>query len=454
VTPGKQPSPHAQARKGSDSAAITPRSDPFHLADLAEALFGLIEHEVLVEGRRADRSIAHELAKHSELSLHEQYLLTYTIFSAFRWRGWFSDEAVPLPSRLLLATLLDGHDFEPIQRVWTSKAGYARSRLALLTPTSSLDARARATERILGLPPRRLDAWLLVPEWFRAEIAEPPGVGGLGARALELLESLQTPPPFWVRARETVETQVWSELRTHALDPRIHASITSAAVLPREADVMRLPPYERGDLEIQDLASQCVGAVCDPDPGERWWDVCAGAGGKALHLAERMRVKGLVIATDTHNARLREAARRARRSPLHNITTRVRVGEELAGKAGSFDGVLVDAPCSGLGTWRRNPEARWTTQRESIARLAELQFSLLQSVTRAVKPGGTIVYAVCTFTRAETTDVVARFLRSNTQFRLDPFPNPLSSEKTDGTLAIWPRDGDCDGMFIARLVRG
>jgi 16S rRNA (cytosine967-C5)-methyltransferase len=206
-------------------------------------------------------------------------------------------------------------------------------------------------------------------------------------------------------------------------------------------------------LEVQDVASQAVGLVCDPDPGERWWDACAGAGGKALHLAGLMGGKGLVVATDVNAARLKEAVRRARRSPFRNLTTKEWDGRHVAGKARSFDGVLVDAPCSAIGTWRRNPDARWTTDRQAIPRLAELQAGILHAAAPGVKPGGTLVYSVCTLTSPETTGVVRTFLEGHPEFQLDPFPHPFTGSATDGTLQIWPQDGDCDAMFIARMIR-
>src|SRR5262249_51214626 len=159
-----------------------------------------------------------------------------------------------------------------------------------------------------------------------------------------------------------------------------------------DADVHHLPAFERGALEIQDLAAQAVALGCDPDPGDRWWDVCAGAGGKALHLATLMGGKGVVVATDVNAARLKEAARRARRSPLRNVTTKLWDGRRVAGKPRSFDGVLVDAPCSAIGTWRRNPDARWTTTRDAISRLGEIQSQILDAAAPGVRPGGTLFY--------------------------------------------------------------
>ncbi len=229
--------------------------------------------------------------------------------------------------------------------------------------------------------------------------------------------------------------------------------MTHAAKLDPEADVHHLPAFTRGVLEIQDLASQAVGLACDPDPGERWWDACAGAGGKALHLAALMRGKGVVVATDSHAARLKEAVRRARRSPFRNLTTREWDGRHVAGKPRSFDGVLVDAPCSAIGTWRRNPDARWTLDREAIPRLADLQAKLLHAASAGVKPGGALVYSVCTPTPTETQGVVRGFLDAQPEFHLDPFPHPLTDTSTNGTLLIWPQDADTDAMFVARMVR-
>ena len=246
---------------------------------------------------------------------------------------------------------------------------------------------------------------------------------------------------------------LWAELPDGGLKPWVHRQVPTAAKLPIEADVHHLPAFERGALEIQDLASQAVGLACDPDPGERWWDACAGAGGKALHLAGLMGGKGLVVATDVNASKLKEAARRARRSPFRNLTTKEWDGRHVAGKPSSFDGVLVDAPCSALGTWRRNPNARWTTRRQAIARLAELQSQILHAASAGVRPGGTLLYSVCTLTPSETFGVIRPFLETHTDFRLDPFPHPLTGTPTDGTLLIWPQDADNDAMFLARMVR-
>jgi len=163
-----------------------------------------------------------------------------------------------------------------------------------------------------------------------------------------------------------------------------------------------------------------------------------------------------VVATDSHPGRLKEAARRARRSPFRNVTTKPWEGKATrhpAGKPKSFDGVLVDAPCSAVGTWRRNPDARWSLDPEAVPRLAALQLDLLLAGAAGVKPGGTLVYSVCTLTPAETHGVVREFLKAAPDFRLDPFPHPLDGAKTPGTVLFWPQDADTDALFVARMVR-
>ena len=317
----------------------------------------------------------------------------------------------------------------------------------------SWTARAEGLRRLLEGRPVTADPWRLFPPWLREHLPLPPGGGSPKTKYVELLQVLQTPAPLWVRAQNADEARLWAELARSGLKPWVHRRVTRAAKLEPDSDVHHLPAFERGELEIQDLASQAVGLACDPDPGDRWWDACAGAGGKALHLAALMGGKGVVVATDIHPLKLKEAARRAKRSPFRNLTTKEWDGRHVAGKPRSFDGVLVDAPCSAIGTWRRNPDSRWSIDRQAIPRLAELQLQILNAAAPGVRPGGVLVYSVCTLTPAETQGVVRAFLGAHPEFRLDPFPHPLTEASTDGTLLIWPQDADTDSMFIARMIR-
>ena len=184
--------------------------------------------------------------------------------------------------------------------------------------------------------------------------------------------------------------------------------MVNAARLPADTDLSAFEAYRSGHLTIHDISSQAVALACDPDPGERWWDVNADNGLHALHLAALMKGKGLVVATFDQERRRKAIALKLRSSPYHNITTRVWDGRHVAGKAATYDGVLVDAISSGIGTWRRNPDLRWTTFAEQIPELAAQQLHWLDIAGAAVKPGGTLVYTVATVTQSETTGVVER----------------------------------------------
>lgn len=427
---------------------------PDVLARAALDIASKVEAAVLKDGRHADRVLAFELKLRRDLARPDHRFVSEAAFSLFRWRGWL--EPLRLPSfegRLLLALLLDRPTIHPACRVLARLAGRDPDRLNALGDAPTWAARAEGFRRLLDGQPVTADPWRLFPDWLREHLPLPPGEGPAKLRYVEFLRVLQTRSPLWMRVQGAEDAAVWEELRRLGVKPWVHRKVRSAAKLDADVDVYHLPPFERGTLEIQDLASQAVGLACDPDSGERWWDACAGAGGKSLHLAALMKGKGLVVATDVVEGKLKEAAQRARRSPFRNISTKVWDGRHVAGKTGSYDGVLVDAPCSAIGTWRRNPDARWTLDRDAIVRLSLVQAEILKAASAGVKVGGTLVYSVCTVTPTETTGVVQTFLAAHPGFRLDPFPHPLDGDATDGQTLIWPQVADSDAMFVARMVR-
>src|SRR4029079_8707162 len=174
--------------------------------------------------------------------------------------------------------------------------------------------------------------------------------------------------------------------------------------------------FQNGEFEIQDLASQLVGHACAPKPGETWWDVCAGEGGKTLHLADLMANKGVVWASDRHTRRLDTLKRRAARAQIFNYRVAPWDGAAKLPTKTKFDGVLVDAPCSGIGTWQRNPHARWTTSLTDVQELSVTQRPLLLHVAHSVKPGGKLIYSVCTLSREETINVTEFFQNERKDF--------------------------------------
>jgi 16S rRNA (cytosine967-C5)-methyltransferase len=374
--------------------------------------------------------------------------------SLFRWWGWI-EPLGPLstPERLLLATLLDSPAVDPVARVWARVCGRQADSLLALKDAPNWTARTEGFKRNAQRTNPLVDPWALFPAWFRSEVPLPPGESPPKQRAIAWIESLQTPQRLWVRAQSEPPERIWNELRDQGLKPWTHRRITEAARLDLQVEISHLAPVERGALEIQDLAAQAVGRIAAPRPGQRWWVISPGRGSTAGHLAALMNGKGLVVASDRNAAALKSLALHIRRTPYRNLTTRVWDGKGVAGKPGSFDGVLITPSSSEVGLWRRFPDARWRFDPSHISQLAQEQSALLDYAALGVGPGGILVYAVPTLTSRETNEVISSFLQSHDAFALDPFSDPLTGVSTDGTLRIWPYEADSDAWFVARLKR-
>ncbi len=226
--------------------------------------------------------------------------------------------------------------------------------------------------------------------------------------------------------------------------------------LPLGTNVELLPLFNGGALEVQDEGSQIVGLAMQAKPGQRIVDFCAGAGGKTLALAAAMADQGVILACDTDRNRLARLAPRATRAGATIIDTMLlnpgRERDALVEWNGQADGVLVDAPCSGTGTWRRNPEARWRLTPDRLSRLQSTQQQVLSAASSLVKPGGALVYIVCSLLDAEGTDQVSWFLNAHPGWHVDRFTLPAGAEHGHGIRLEPGRDGT-DGFFVARLIR-
>ena len=220
-------------------------------------------------------------------------------------------------------------------------------------------------------------------------------------------------------------------------------------------NVEQLPAYAQGAIEVQDAGSQIVTLAARAIPGQRIVDLCAGAGGKTLALAASMHGEGALLATDTDRARLSRLAPRAARAHAGNIETRLlNPGREMAlleDWVAGADTVLIDAPCSGTGTWRRNPEARWRLTPERVARLVETQRHVLTVGAALVKPGGALVYIVCSLLDDEGAGQVAAFLEAHPGWRADRLSLPAGRAHGVG-VRLTPQHDSTDGFFVARLV--
>jgi 16S rRNA (cytosine967-C5)-methyltransferase len=225
---------------------------------------------------------------------------------------------------------------------------------------------------------------------------------------------------------------------------------------PAGVNIEALPAFHAGRIEVQDEGSQLAAAAVAARAGETVIDLCAGAGGKTLALAAAMADSGRLIATDTDRGRLSALPPRLARAGVGIVETRLlnprREWEQLADLAGAADHVLVDAPCSGTGTWRRNPEARWRLTPERLAKLTAEQDRLLQLAAQLVRPGGDLLYVVCSVLPVEAEARVAAFLARTPAFAAASFAIPTQPAPVTQTL-LSPGVEGCDGFFIARLQR-
>jgi 16S rRNA (cytosine967-C5)-methyltransferase len=225
-------------------------------------------------------------------------------------------------------------------------------------------------------------------------------------------------------------------------------------------NIFSLNAFRDGLFEVQDEGSQLLALLIDPKPTAKVLDVCAGAGGKTLALAAIMKNRGEIFAADVHDGRLKELRKRSKRAGVSNVRVKsIGAVEELSREfAGSFDVVLVDAPCSGLGTIRRNPGMKWTVTEETVRELSQRQGQIVESSSTLVKPGGRLFYSTCTLLREENEDVVQQFVSRHAEFTLmdlslEASKFHLSSAVTNGYLKLLPHRHGTDGFFFALMQK-
>jgi 16S rRNA (cytosine967-C5)-methyltransferase len=271
------------------------------------------------------------------------------------------------------------------------------------------------------------------------------------------LDVLHTRGPLWLRLQTSAASQVFDEFAANGWTWRRAEDLPAAIELLAEADVTKTNAWACGLIEVQDLGLQLIVESVGVVPGGRWLDACAGAGGKTLQLAALLGASGHVDAHDIRPAALRELEVRARRatrtdSRLDDIRLAAIAVHEVP-PAGSYDGVLVDAPCSGSGTWRRSPHLKWTTGAGQVTRAAEKQFALLTQFAALVRPGGQLVYSTCSLSRFENEEVVAAFLTAHSDFAPEPPARDFGATRRRVGLAILPAQHNTDGFYFAMLRR-
>ena len=392
----------------------------------------------------ADVTLSRYFREHPKLGSRERGVLAEAIYGLLRNKtvyGNFAESGVgSAMRRLALLGLADATGVEAL-------GGISEEEHAWLTRVMQFDRAGLPAAMRANLPP-----------WLYDKLTERYGE----AEALELAASLNQPAPLDLRVNliKSNREAVMAELATAPIDCVATPYAATGVRLAKKPALQNLPLFKDGAIEVQDEGSQLLAQIVGAKRGEMIVDFCAGAGGKTLALGAIMKSTGRLYAFDVAEKRLAKLKPRLARSGLSNVHPVVIAHEndaKVKRLAGKIDRVLVDAPCSGLGTLRRNPDVKWRQSPQGLVELNAKQISILTGAARLVKPGGRLVYATCSLLDEENEAIVAQFLAAHEGFALVPMSQVLTEQKIalemQDYLKLFPHRHQTDGFFAAVLER-
>ncbi|MCX7550163.1 RsmB/NOP family class I SAM-dependent RNA methyltransferase [Xanthomarina sp. F2636L] len=351
------------------------------------------------EGKYADKVIQQLLKRDKRWGARDRAFVAETTYEIVRWKRLYTE----------IAEVKEPYSRDDIWRifaVWATLRGIKLPDWTYFenTPTRKIKGRFDELSKIRKFKES-------IPDWLD-EVGEKELGKAIWTKEIAALNE-QADVVLRVNTLKTTKEKLQSELFDLDIETEFIKDYPNALKLKERANVFTTEAFQNGHFEVQDASSQLVAEFLNVEPGMRVVDACAGAGGKALHLASLMENKGQIIAMDIYDNKLKELKRRAKRNGAHNIEPRhissTKVIKKLYGKA---DRVLIDAPCSGLGVLRRNPDAKWKLQPEFLETIKKTQQDIIQQYSRMVKPGGQLVYATCSILPSENKNQVDLFLTS------------------------------------------
>jgi len=386
-------------------------------------------HLIFNEKKQADKVLKNTLKRDKRWGSRDRSFIAETTYDIVRWKRLYAK----------IAEVKEPFDRPNLFRmfsVWATLRGISLPDWKQIEPTPTRKIKGRFDE--LSQIRKYKES---IPDWL-----DELGVKELGAKWDAEISALNKQADVILRVNtlKTTVEQVKNTLLESNIETENVKGIPTALKLKERANVFVTEAFKNGWFEVQDASSQKVAQFLDPKPGTKVVDTCAGAGGKSLHIAALMENKGQIIALDIYENKLTELKRRARRGGAHNIETRVidntKVIKKLIEKA---DKVVIDAPCSGLGVLRRNPDAKWKLQPEFLDKIRATQAEILTSYSRMVKPGGQLVYATCSILPSENNLQVKNFLNheAGKEFTL------VKEEK------LFPSKTGFDGFYMALLQK-
>lgn len=385
-------------------------------------------HLIFNEKKQADKVLKNTLKRDKRWGSRDRSFIAETTYDIVRWKRLYAE----------IAEVKEPFDRENLFRmfvVWATLRGIKLPDWKQFegTPTRKIKGRFDELSKIRKIRES-------IPDWL-----DELGHTSLGKKRWEKeLKSLNDQAAVVLRVNnlKTTLQDLQNKLKDQEIETNVLKNMPHTLVLKERANVFTTEEFKNGFFEVQDVSSQKVAQLLDPQPGERIVDACAGAGGKTLHIATLMENKGQVIALDIYEKKLIELKRRARRNGVHNIETRVidnsKAIKKLHGKA---DRVLIDAPCTGLGVLKRNPDTKWKLQPEFLKEITQTQQEILRTYSRIVKNGGTLVYATCSILPQENNHQVMDFLASD-----EGKDFKLIKEET-----LFPSETGFDGFYLALL---
>ena len=386
--------------------------------------------DIFNEGVYADKAVEKALKRDKRWGSRDRKFVAETIYEIVRWKRLYAE----------IATVKEPFDRTNLWRmfsVWCVLKGIALPDWNQIEPTPTRRIKGKFDE--LSRIRKYRES---IPDWIDnvavSELGEELWTKELAALNKQAEVILRT------NTLNTTKKELQKILHEESIFTEFIPNHEDALRLIERANVFRTEAFKNGYFEVQDASSQLVAEYLEVEPGMRVIDTCAGAGGKTLHLASFMKNKGQIIAMDIYESKLRKLKVRARRNKVHNIDTRVidstKPIKKLYGKA---DRVLIDAPCSGLGVLRRNPDSKWKLQPEFLDNIKKVQQDILQQYSKMVKNGGKLVYATCSVLPSENQNQIVEFLASESgkDFKL---------VKDNKVLA---HISGFDGFYMAQLER-
>ena len=384
-------------------------------------------NSIFNEGIYADKAVEAALKRDARWGARDRKFVAETIYEIVRWKRLYTE----------IAETKEHYSRENLWKIFTVWAVLRGIKLPDWkyfenAPERRIKGRFDQVQAIRKIKES-------IPDWL-----DEIGAEELGAEWDKEITALNVQAPVVLRANTLRTTRLGLEksLNENEIETIVDEKYPDALILKERKNVFRTDAFKSGLFEVQDASSQLVASFLDVKPGMRVVDTCAGAGGKTLHLAALMQNKGQIIAMDIYAGKLKELKRRAKRAGAHNITPRLIESTKTIKKLKeSADRVLIDAPCSGLGVLKRNPDAKWKLQPEFIDNIKQTQAEILESYSRIVKTGGKLVYATCSILPSENEQQVEKFLANNANFKL------VKENK------VSPSESGFDGFYMALLEK-